>query len=184
MITPNPFTSGGARWNVMAAYGAQLEQGKTPSRPSSTSTSSSTTCRPGQERARGAADLRRGQGRRPDRVRERGDHRPAEGRGARLRRPRPDDPDREPDRGRRRRSAEAAQAFVHYLRTPAAQKIFAGEGLPPGPTTTSSSRSTYPTPPDLFTIADLGGWRDVKEKFFDRDNGIVADIERELGVPD
>ena len=29
MINPNPFTSGGARWNVMAAYGAQLEQGKT-----------------------------------------------------------------------------------------------------------------------------------------------------------
>ena len=28
VITPNPFTSGGARWNVMAAYGAQLKQGK------------------------------------------------------------------------------------------------------------------------------------------------------------
>ena len=28
MVTPNPFTSGGARWNVMAGYGAQLEQGK------------------------------------------------------------------------------------------------------------------------------------------------------------
>ena len=30
VVTPNPFTSGGARWNVMAGYGAQLEQGKTP----------------------------------------------------------------------------------------------------------------------------------------------------------
>ena len=28
VIEPNPFASGGARWNVMAAYGAQLEQGK------------------------------------------------------------------------------------------------------------------------------------------------------------
>ena len=28
--TPNPFTSGGAKWNLMAAYGAQLEQGKSP----------------------------------------------------------------------------------------------------------------------------------------------------------
>jgi len=28
VITPNPFTSGGARWNVMAAYGAQIRQGK------------------------------------------------------------------------------------------------------------------------------------------------------------
>src|SRR5215212_4043303 len=30
VIEPNPFASGGARWNVMAAYGAQLEQGKSP----------------------------------------------------------------------------------------------------------------------------------------------------------
>src|SRR4029450_8369029 len=29
VITPNPFTSGGARWNVMAAYGAQRKAGKT-----------------------------------------------------------------------------------------------------------------------------------------------------------
>ena len=28
VITPNPFTSGGARWNLMAAYGAQIKQGK------------------------------------------------------------------------------------------------------------------------------------------------------------
>src|SRR5215210_3662276 len=29
VITPNPFTSGGARWNLIAAYGAQIKQGKT-----------------------------------------------------------------------------------------------------------------------------------------------------------
>ena len=28
IVTPNPFTSGGARWNVMAAYGAQRKLGK------------------------------------------------------------------------------------------------------------------------------------------------------------
>src|ERR1700719_1217324 len=30
VLTPNPFTSGSARWNVIAAYGAQLKEGKTP----------------------------------------------------------------------------------------------------------------------------------------------------------
>ena len=30
VITPNPSTSGSARWNILAAYGAQLKQGKTP----------------------------------------------------------------------------------------------------------------------------------------------------------
>src|ERR1700730_8442375 len=28
VLTPNPFTSGSARWNVMAAYGAQLKEGR------------------------------------------------------------------------------------------------------------------------------------------------------------
>ena len=28
VITPNPFSSGSAKWNLMAAYGAQLNQGK------------------------------------------------------------------------------------------------------------------------------------------------------------
>src|SRR5207302_11055358 len=30
VITPNPSTSGGARWNILAGYGAQLKEGKTP----------------------------------------------------------------------------------------------------------------------------------------------------------
>ena len=30
VLTPNPFTSGGARWNVMAAYGAFRKAGSTP----------------------------------------------------------------------------------------------------------------------------------------------------------
>ena len=30
VINANPFTSGGARWNVMAAWGAQIKQHKTP----------------------------------------------------------------------------------------------------------------------------------------------------------
>src|SRR5205085_4920176 len=29
VVTPNPFTSGGAKWNVMAAYGAMRRKGKT-----------------------------------------------------------------------------------------------------------------------------------------------------------
>ena len=29
VLTPNPFTSGSARWNIMAAYGAELKEGKT-----------------------------------------------------------------------------------------------------------------------------------------------------------
>src|SRR5215218_7649506 len=34
VLEPNPFTSGGAKWNIMAAYGAQLEAGKSPEQAS------------------------------------------------------------------------------------------------------------------------------------------------------
>ena len=30
VVTPNPLSSGSAGWNLMAAYGAQLKEGKTP----------------------------------------------------------------------------------------------------------------------------------------------------------
>jgi sulfate/thiosulfate transport system substrate-binding protein len=38
-------------------------------------------------------------------------------------------------------------------------------------------------PSGLFTIADLGGWADVRTRFFDREESIFLDIENELGVP-
>jgi ABC-type sulfate transport system substrate-binding protein len=45
---------------------------------------------------------------------------------------------------------------------------------------TPSRRSSRPS--GLFTIKDLGGWSDVNKRFFDKEAGIVADIERTVGV--
>ena len=39
-----------------------------------------------------------------------------------------------------------------------------------------------PRPKGLFTIKDLGGWSEVNKRFFDKEAGIVADIERQVGV--
>ena len=41
----------------------------------------------------------------------------------------------------------------------------------------------FPTPPGLFTIADVGGWDTVQEEFFDRETGFMAEVQRELGEP-
>ena len=103
VITPNPFTSGGARWNVMAAYGAQLRAGKTDKQAIAYLVQA-LQARPGLSRTRARATRCRrsspGQGRRPARLRERGDLRPAEGRAhVDYRDPEGDDPDREPGRG-------------------------------------------------------------------------------------
>ena len=38
-----------------------------------------------------------------------------------------------------------------------------------------------PNMPQLFTIADLGGWSEARPTFFDPDDGVVAQIFSEIG---
>jgi len=74
-----------------------------------------------------------------------------------------------------------AEAFVDFLRTEQAQKVFAEKGyrsvIP-----SLVDASVYPKPKTLFTIQDLGGWDEVQDTFFDREDGIMADIQREVGA--
>ena len=75
-----------------------------------------------------------------------------------------------------------AQAFLDFVHSDEAQKIFAENGYRPVSKSADTAGQDFPTPSGLFTIADLGGWAAVATKFFDADKGIVTDIERKLGV--
>lgn len=46
----------------------------------------------------------------------------------------------------------------------------------------NAAGADFPQPLGLFAIKDLGGWSDVNKRFFDKEAGIVADIERTVGV--
>ena len=82
VITPNPFTSGGAQWNIGAAYGAQLAQGKSKQEALEyLQRAVRERARAAQGRPRVAAGVHGRQGRRAARLRERGHHGPAGGRG-------------------------------------------------------------------------------------------------------
>lgn len=61
---------------------------------------------------------------------------------------------------------ELAAAFVAYLQTPDAQRAFAEYGL--RPVDVSVTPPGLPTPADLFTVRDLGGWDAVKTRVFDK----------------
>jgi len=76
----------------------------------------------------------------------------------------------------------AAKGFLDFLVTEEAQKVFGGQGYRP---VVKSVLDTFdfPTPPGLFTIADVGGWETVQREFFDREKGFMADVQRELGQP-
>jgi sulfate transport system substrate-binding protein len=75
----------------------------------------------------------------------------------------------------------AADAFVKYLYTDEAQKIFAAQGYRPVVKADFDS-TRFPTPSGLFTIKDLGGWTKVRKDFFDPTSGSIAKIENSLGV--
>ena len=103
VITPNPFSSGSARWNIMAVYGSQLHEGKSEKEAlDAVKTAARKDRGPARQRPRRARRLHPGRGRRPARLRERGDQGPGRGRGRRLRDPAQHDPDRDADRGHQR----------------------------------------------------------------------------------
>ena len=79
-------------------------------------------------------------------------------------------------------AAPAAAAWLEFVQSPDAQRVFGEKGYRPVDPDVAGEFD-YPQPSALFTIADLGGWPEVRTKFFDRENGIVAGIEQELGVP-
>jgi sulfate/thiosulfate-binding protein len=80
------------------------------------------------------------------------------------------------------RNPAAAQSFVEYLHSADGQRQWARLGYRPVVTSVAAEvASTYPTPTGLFTINDLGGWPAIDKQFFDRDNGMVSQILQELG---
>ncbi len=75
----------------------------------------------------------------------------------------------------------AAQDFLDFIWSDAGQEIWAENGYRPvNPKLVDEKQ--FPTPKNLFYIADFGGWGKVNDEFFDDETGSVAEIEKELGV--
>jgi sulfate/thiosulfate-binding protein len=72
---------------------------------------------------------------------------------------------------------EQARAFVDYQYTPAAQELWAAAGFRPVDATVASKHARdFPTPGKLWTIDDLGGWAKVDPTFFDKATGSISRI--------
>jgi sulfate/thiosulfate-binding protein len=84
----------------------------------------------------------------------------------------------------------AAKAFIKYTHAPKQQKIFAANGYRPvvrsvlKSSDLASWRKKYKTGP-TFNIRDklFGGWRKANRVWFDLDNGRMIAIERAVGGP-
>jgi sulfate/thiosulfate-binding protein len=185
VITPNPFTSGGAQWNIMAAYGAQLEQGKSDEEAVDYLRELFHEHVPVQDKSARESLQTFSAGKGDVLLAYENEAIFAQQQGQPIEYVVPDEtilienPVAVVSTSER---PAAAQAFVDYLRTPEAQRVFGEHGYRPV-VDEVLAEFDYPEPSGLFTIADLGGWADVRERFFDREESIFLDIENELGVP-
>jgi sulfate transport system substrate-binding protein len=180
VVTPNPFTSGGARWNIMAAYGAQLKEGKTAAQAQAYLTqlfhkvvSQDSSARNSlQTFVAGRGDVLLGYENEAIAARKKGAEvdylipantllieSPVAVVG----------------------SSASAKQFVSYLLSPAAQAIWAAKGYRPVIAGVPAS-AKFPTPAGLFKIDAVGGWKTATKQFFDPEKGIVTKIEQSLGV--
>jgi len=181
IVTPNPFTSGGARWNIMAAYGSQIAQGKTPAQAQAFLAALLKNVVVQDKSARDSLQTF-SSGKGDVLISYENEAITAQQKGVKLDYVVPAQTILiENPIAVTKNASKPSQAFVTYLYTPAAQTIFAKKGYRPVLKGLESVRK-FPKPGGLFTIQKFGGWSVVSKKFFDPQTGIVAGIERKLGV--
>jgi len=181
VVTPNPFTSGGARWNIMAAYGAQIKQGKSKEEAVAYLNELFQHVVVQDASARDALQTFTG-GKGDVLLSYENEAITAQQKGENVDYVIPDqtilieNPVAVTTDG-----PQSATDFVKFLYSDEAQKIFGEKGYRPV-VKSVADQFDYETPSTLFTIQDFGGWGTVKDEFFDPENGIVAKIEVSLGV--
>ena len=75
------------------------------------------------------------------------------------------------------KNLEKANAFKDFLYTTEGQKLWAEAGFRPvDPAVATEFADKFPAPAKLWTIADLGGWAKVDSEVFAKDTGSIAVI--------
>ena len=183
VITPNPFSSGGARWNVMGAYGAQIEQGRSQAEATAYLERLFKNVPVQDKSAREALQTFVG-GKGDAMIAYENEAIAAQQAGQPVDYVVPDQTiliENPIAVVARSRHQTQAKAFVDFLRSPEGQGIFAQKGYRPvNPQAAGADR--FPRPKGLFTIDDLGGWDQVTKTFFDKRDGVMAQIEKQVGV--
>jgi len=184
VVFPNPFSSGGARWDVMAAYGAQLRAGKKPAQAIAYlrtlfqhNVSQDTSARnalntflagKGDVLLTYESDAKNAQ---------------AQGKSVFYAIPKATVQIETPLAAVNTGNKVEATKFVNWLYTRAAQTIWAQNGFRPVDLAVAKKfKAQFPPRPQLFKIGYVGGWNKVNTQFFDPTNGIIAKIEQGLGV--
>jgi sulfate/thiosulfate transport system substrate-binding protein len=182
VITPNPFSSGAARWNIMAVYGSQINAGKSEDEALAAVKTllEKAVAQPGSARdalsafTQGQGDVLLGYENEAIKAEEEGEE-------IEYVIPPSTIQIETPIAVTKSAPEPAAQDFLDFIWSDEGQQIWAENGYRPvNPKLVDEKQ--FPTPADLFTIDQFGGWGKVNDEFFDDETGSVAEIEKELGV--
>lgn len=186
VITPNPFTSGGARWNVMAAYGSWVKLKKTKKQAQAKLLRLFLNVSVQDKSARDSLNtFLSGKG--DVLLTYENEAIAAQRAGQQIQYviPRQTILIENPIAVLKgSQNIETARQFLRFLKSPPAQQVFADYGYRPiVPNVLAANRKKFPVRPGLFTIDErwLGGWTRVQKEFFDPDTGVMARIERQVG---
>jgi sulfate/thiosulfate transport system substrate-binding protein len=182
VITPNPFSSGGARWNIMAAYGADSGNGADQAAGMSyldklfknVPVQDSSARKSIQTFVGGKGDAFLSYESEAINAQQSGQKVDYVVPSSTILIQTPVAVTTET------KHPVQAKAFLNFLYSPTAQQIFAKAGY--RPIVPGTVGPTYPTPANLFTIADLGGWTAVTSKLFDPTKGLMVKVEESIGV--
>jgi sulfate transport system substrate-binding protein len=83
-------------------------------------------------------------------------------------------------------SKDVANRFIRFVKSDTAQNLFAQYGFRPvNKKVLAKYAEKFPTRPGMFSVDDrvIGGWRNADRVWFDPDTGRMAKIERAVGGP-
>jgi sulfate/thiosulfate transport system substrate-binding protein len=188
VITPNPFSSGSAHWNVLAAYGAQRRLGKTDKQAIDYVqklfqhvVSQDTTARNATNTfLSGKADVL---------ITYESEALASRASGTDIQYVIPRQTmliELPLVVVKNSSNKDKANQFIRYMKGDAAQDLFGQAGWRPvNQKIAKKYASKYPARPGIFRIADkyFGGWRAADKRWFDTKHGLMLGIEKKIGGP-
>ena len=188
VLTPNPFSSGSAKWNILAAYGAQRRLGKSDKQATAYVQQLFKHVVSQDTSGRNATNtFLAGKGDVLITYESEALNARLNGQDIQYVIPRQSMLIELPIAVLKGSSnKDLANKFIQFVKAPAAQDLFAQYGFRPvNPTVAKKYASKFPARPGIFKIDDkiIGGWRHADDLWFDPNKGRMVAIERAIGGP-
>jgi sulfate/thiosulfate transport system substrate-binding protein len=188
VVTPNPFSSGSAKWNVLAAYGAARRLGKSDKQATAYVQQLFKHVVSQDTSGRNATNtFLAGKGDVLITYESEALNARLNGQDIQYVIPRQSMLIELPIAVLKNSSnKDAANKFIQFVKQPAAQDLFAQFGFRPvNATVAKRYADKFPSRPGIFKVDDkiIGGWRHADDLWFDPNKGRMAQIERAVGGP-